>query len=382
MGQQVTIAASQVDKERLGYNGISLTHSAIGDTAEPNIAAGSKVEVGGALYEFTIDEAGTGWAGLTASAIAYIRVVPAGASISWIYTNTAPTWDTAKQGWYTGTDRVVAMLYKDAASLYQFKNLIPAGQAPLFFDAAITSTVNPFVFNLPASSGTGRRIRVTCTSIVNTGLVSIVPSGTDQIGSAGNVTCFLQNVDQSTYIYKHQNLDIVDSRSGYWAVVGGQLCPDNATDTDGQQYHLGKLHHLPLANTTDRRLTGGDLTPTAGASWYGSAITGAGVYGIPAGAKAIRVAVRNEVYATAAGEYSIYLAFSDNNANTPTMATAHPKSENKGYKSAAGLMIRMVEIDIPLNSSGQFYMYTIATLNATVASSLVGLVVMGFYMGD
>ena len=381
MGTQVTTSANQVDKERLGYNGISLTNCAIGNTSEPSIAAGSKVEIGGALYEFTGDETCTGWAGATASQIAYILLTPSGASVAGSYTNTAPTWDAAKQGWYTGSNRVVAMLYKDAASLYQFKNLIPAGQAPLFFDAAITSTVNPFVFNIPASSGTGRRIRITCTSIVNTGLVSIVPSGTDQIGSAGNVTCYLQNVDQSTYVYKHQNLDIVDSRSGYWAVVGGQLCPANATDTNGQQYHLGKLHHLPLVNTTDRKIVNVSTIPAA-AAWSG-AVTGAGSVGVPAGAKGIRIKIWLNPYVTAAGSASCRIGFSDNNSNAPSLSTAHPTAEMDGYFAGVGAYFSTItETDIPLNSSGQFYYSSIIITNITVGSSNLIVTVLGFYMGD
>lgn len=122
MGTQVTIAASQVDKERLGYCAISLTH--FDDTSEPSIAAGSKVEVGGALYEFTADETGTGWGGIGASNNAYFLLTPAGASISWSYTTTAPTWDTAKQGWYTGSNRVFGFLWKDAGGLYERKTIL------------------------------------------------------------------------------------------------------------------------------------------------------------------------------------------------------------------------------------------------------------------
>lgn len=124
MGIQVTVSASQIDKERLGYCAISLTNFT--DTAEPSIAAGSKVEIGGALYEFTADETGTGFAGIGASNNVYLLLTPAGASVSWSYTTTAPTWDTAKQGFYTGSNRVVAGLYKDAGSNYTSKYIMPA----------------------------------------------------------------------------------------------------------------------------------------------------------------------------------------------------------------------------------------------------------------
>jgi hypothetical protein len=376
---QVTIAASQIDKARLGLNTISLTHFT--DTAEPSVAAGSKLECGGALYEATADETATGWAGVSASAIAWLLFTPAGATGAFSYTNTAPTFSTSKQGWYIGDNRVVAMLYKDAASLYQFKNIIPPGQDALTFLAIINSTVNPFVFNLPASSGGGLRIRVVDSSILATGLVQIAPNGTDIIGSAGNVSCYLQNVDQSTYVYKFQFLDLVDSRSGYWAVVGGQLCPDQAVDTDGQQYHLGKLHHLPLGNTTSRAAPFSAVLPGA-TTWYGFT-TVAGSVGVPAGAKAIRAKIYLQLYSTAAGANSVSLYFSDNNSNTPTISTAHPGVMFTHVAAAAAEQpVYMTELDIPLNSSGQFNFYQLLSVNNTNGNSRVTVAVVGFYMGD
>ena len=120
MGVQVTIAANAIDKGRLGYQSISLTH--FNETAEPSISAGSKVEVGGALYEFTADETGASWAGIGNSNNVYIYLVPSGASISWLYSATAPTWSTSKQGWYNGSNRAVFQLYKDSGGLYTAKN--------------------------------------------------------------------------------------------------------------------------------------------------------------------------------------------------------------------------------------------------------------------
>ena len=122
MGAQVTIAANCIDKQRLGYQAISLTHFT--DTSEPSIAAGSKVEVGGALYEFAADETGTGWAGIGASNTVYLYLVPAGAAISWLYSTTAPTWDTAKQGWYNGNNRAIFQLFKDSSGNYTGKRTI------------------------------------------------------------------------------------------------------------------------------------------------------------------------------------------------------------------------------------------------------------------
>lgn len=155
MGIQVTVLANQIQKQALGYQAISLTHFAPSDTAEPSIVAGSKAEVGGALYEFTGDEAGTGWAGVGVSNTAYLYLVPAGASISWAYSTTGPTWDTAKQGWYNGSDRCFGFLWKDAGGLYQAKELLGPLTASLGklrhlpLNNTLSRTLGPYV--LPAA---------------------------------------------------------------------------------------------------------------------------------------------------------------------------------------------------------------------------------------
>jgi hypothetical protein len=251
------------------------------DTSEPSIAAGSKVEIGGALYEFTGDEAGTGWAGIGVSNYVYMLLTPSGATVSWSYTTTAPTWDTAKQGWYTAANRVFGRLYKDAA-------------------------------------GTGY-------------IGKVMLFGSEALG-------------------------------------------------DGTNLRLGRLWHLPLGNTTSRSLT--TAAPPAASSWSG-AITGAGVVGVPAGAKAVRARVEVMAYATAAGLETLLVSFSDNNSNTPNQATAHPLAIAKGYASGAGVYAESaIEIDIPLSAVCTFYIYTITASNITVASSNIYVIAMGFYLGE
>jgi len=119
-GSQVTVAASCIEKQRLGYQAISLTNFA-SDTLEPAIAAGSKVEIGGALYEFASDEALTGWSGIANSSDVYIHLTVSGSSVTASFSTTAPTWDDAKQGWYSGAVRVIGGLYKDGSGNYARK---------------------------------------------------------------------------------------------------------------------------------------------------------------------------------------------------------------------------------------------------------------------
>jgi hypothetical protein len=76
------------------------------------------------------------------------------------------------------------------------------------------------------------------------------------------------------------------------------------------------------------------------------------------------------------------MAFSDNNGSNPTAYTAHPQAEGGGYAAAAGVVSALpIEIDIPLNSSGQLYMFTLAILNCTVGSSYIYLSVVGWWDG-
>jgi hypothetical protein len=244
----------------------------------------------------------------------------------------------------------------------------------------ILATTNPYVMNLPASSGSGVKIRIVDLSALATGLVQIVPHGTDNIGAAGNVSVYLQNVDQSGFVYKYQWIELTDTVSGTWDVTGGQFCPAQAVDANGQQYHLGKLHHLPLGNTTSRLLFS-NHPPNSGN--YSSPITATGVFGVPVGAKAIRCKGYINPHSLAAAGCQLAVAFSDNNSNTPSGTTGNPEFQVLFTATAASqTSITYSEIDIPLNASGQFYMYTYIVVNTTPASDFIELNVVGYYMGD
>ncbi len=117
---QVTTAANQIDKERIGYQAISLTNFA-SNTLEPQIAAGSKIEIGGALFEAAAAESGTGWAGIANSNQVYFYLTVTGATAAFSYSTTAPTWDTAKQGWYNAALRCFGGCYKDSGGNYSLK---------------------------------------------------------------------------------------------------------------------------------------------------------------------------------------------------------------------------------------------------------------------
>lgn len=96
-----------LDQTRIGgVMQVSLTN--LSSTAVPAIAAGSFLEVAGALYLVSTEEAISTTDPVTSAPVAdgfiYIMAIPSGNSISFSFTATAPTWSDAKQGWYgTGT---------------------------------------------------------------------------------------------------------------------------------------------------------------------------------------------------------------------------------------------------------------------------------------
>lgn len=118
-GSQVTVALTQIEDQRLGYQAISLTNFTA-DT-EPQIAAGSKVEIGGALFEFTGNESVTGWASIGDGSSAYIKLTVSGSSVTASWTTSAPTWSTSKQGYYSGLDRYIGGCYRVNSTTWRAK---------------------------------------------------------------------------------------------------------------------------------------------------------------------------------------------------------------------------------------------------------------------
>jgi|GEM_PF-5938019 hypothetical protein len=157
-------------------------------------------------------------------------------------------------------------------------------------------------------------------------------------------------------------------------LYGSALAPQHDTNGD---YYLGKLWHLPLGNTTNRFINFSFL-PSVGTWTAAQQVTG--LYGVPSGAKAVRAKVTLQAYATGTpGPCSTSVCFSDNNSNNPGQTSAHPEVTAAGYQSNAAMIITN-EIDIPLNSLGQFYMYILAS--ATPVDDQCRITMVGYYMGD
>jgi hypothetical protein len=112
------------DANFVGKHNVSLTN--YDTTGVPAIAAGSIVECNGALFEFTADEAVTG---TPSNGTVYIQIVPSTTTCTAAFTNTAPTWSDAKQGFY-GTGAAANYRYlefemtRSSATVYSNKHTI------------------------------------------------------------------------------------------------------------------------------------------------------------------------------------------------------------------------------------------------------------------
>lgn len=237
----------------------------------------------------------------------------------------------------------------------------------------VTTGAGAFVCNLPtAASSIGKTIRIIKIDS-GAGAIQIAPNGADVIANAGNV---------SIYIGKQfRHITLQAQAAGQWIVTGGEWQPAQAVDTNGTHLSLGRLHRLPLDNTTNRAVISAAASPAESA--WSAAYAVSGSFGIPVGAKAIRAKVIITIAKNVNTGLVLDIAFSDNTANTPSRVTAH--SEALAYGSiniptSTGAS-SIVEIDIPLNSSGQFYIYSIIKTAALLVDE-VTVSAIGYYMGD
>ena len=109
------------ERQWRGYMQISMSNMT--GSAESVLQAGSAVEIGGSLYQFTSDEAvTTGWSAITTATVGYMKFVPTSTEVTWQYTAVAPAWDDDKQGWYgtsgNATHRYLGTIYKGGTSSY------------------------------------------------------------------------------------------------------------------------------------------------------------------------------------------------------------------------------------------------------------------------
>jgi hypothetical protein len=227
----------------------------------------------------------------------------------------------------------------------------------------------------------------TAISTGSTAYIALTPSGT-----AGSmiVTAAWQSTvpvwdtsKQGWYVSAASNIRVV--ASAYKKLDGSYSLKSilDVYDQKGSAYSdnkLGILHHFTLDNTTSKQLV--SVTGIPGAGSAATVISVWGTAGVPTAATAIKCKTLLVPYSLATGVTSIRMAFSDSSTVLPIENTAHPFIGLRTYSPSAAFQSEVWnEIDILLNSSGQFYPYIIYNANSSTSQTYYGLYCVGYYMG-
>lgn len=118
--------ASAAQANFKGFNNITMTNWTSA-TLKPLIAIGSTFEVGGTIYQTAAADQDTdpaaAWAGLAAGLV-YLYATAAAGAITFSVSSTAPTWDTAKQGYYNGAARCLGLFIKTSGGDWSVKTIL------------------------------------------------------------------------------------------------------------------------------------------------------------------------------------------------------------------------------------------------------------------
>jgi hypothetical protein len=164
------------------------------DTTVPAIAAGSKIEVNGALFTSATETAITG---SPSDGAVYIYIDPSGPSA--VFTNTAPMWSDSKQGWYgtSGTANcryVETLIFKISSAYYKSIGFIINQNFNNYYFEAIQNTI--FTNSRIAISYNSKTFDVGNIIDISTGVVTIPKSGIWTFSFGAQHETYL--IDQST----------------------------------------------------------------------------------------------------------------------------------------------------------------------------------------
>ena len=175
-----------LDDQRVGKHQLTLTE--MDSTTIPQIAAGSIIEVGGALYKAT---AAVDISGSASSGTNYIYLVPGTEVVTPAWTTTEPTWSDAKQGWY-GAGGAAGYRY------LEFKIEFSSPNYYKWFEFKKTQLMTKFLATLSSNSSTGTTFNpVIFDSVIfdnnseynnSTGIFTVKRSGFYQIYVNCNIT--------------------------------------------------------------------------------------------------------------------------------------------------------------------------------------------------
>ncbi len=117
-----TAMMATINKSYKGKSEITLSN--YDNDLAPAVKVGSVFDCNGAIYLVeTTDETPSGYSSISNSTMFYL--VFDESALSFVYTETAPTWSDNLQGWYNGNDRYFFSMYKDSGgTLYKKKALL------------------------------------------------------------------------------------------------------------------------------------------------------------------------------------------------------------------------------------------------------------------
>jgi hypothetical protein len=180
------------DGQRRGFDFVTLTNWASGNTSVPAIAVGSVLDINGALFELQSSDLTIGSVPGVATDDLYIKLtVSGGSTVSANWYTTAPTWDAAKGGWYDGTDKVLRFIVDfDGSTTWDNKREIIVRNSKVMYlrvddegiyvdgDILIDGEITPS--NSPSSG----------TWTINNGSSLVIPRGTYFINDQGGTGAF------------------------------------------------------------------------------------------------------------------------------------------------------------------------------------------------
>ena len=199
-----------------------ITISEYDTTAAPSVQIGSVWEDNGAIFILETDDmTPTGYAGISSSTTFYLYYDES--AEVFIYSETAPTWSDALQGWYNGNDRAFFSMGKDAGdTLYENKvRLVDSTTTPYN-----KYTADRWVF-LVSAGGISDNVSFDKLKLY-------IPTINDQVvvrGSAGTVGTAMYMKRTSATIITFYNIDgatdtIIDG-VGTFTTVGLSFNPSN-----------------------------------------------------------------------------------------------------------------------------------------------------------
>lgn len=128
----LTAIMDTLQATRQGHFRLSLTE--IDTTTEPEIAAGSIIDLNGSLIYFDADES---IGGTASDGVVYVKLIYSSGTVTAEYTSTAPAFDTSKNGWYgTGANsghRYIAKMIK-ADTAYTGKMYYDSANMPYSYE--------------------------------------------------------------------------------------------------------------------------------------------------------------------------------------------------------------------------------------------------------